>query len=104
MKTRKEVEDLIEIYASPASVRIRVDSMLKLMIEVLLDIREERELVWTGCIFQGPPPLGYYSWSEYLDKSTAAGLFTGVILSRQEKERQPVSKLPEGDREALDDN
>jgi len=104
MKTRKEVEDLVKIYASPENVRIRVDSMLKLMIELLLDAREERELVWTDCICQGPPPLGYYSWSEYIDKSTAAGLFTGVILSRQEREWQPVSRLPEGDREALDDN
>ena len=40
MRTRQEIEGQMEIYASPDGVRIRVDGMHKLMMEVLLDMRD----------------------------------------------------------------
>lgn len=39
--------------------------------------------VWTKNEFVGPPPIGYNSWSEWIEKSTESGLFTGVCIKRR---------------------
>ena len=38
-------------------------------------------LCGTECIFDGPPPAEYDSWSDWVARTTNEGVFTAVIIT-----------------------
>ena len=47
---------------------------------------KNKEVIWTKCIFEGPPPKNYLSWSEWVEESDSFKLYTGVKISAIRKE------------------
>jgi len=34
--------------------------------------------IWTMCEFNGPPPLEFASWQDWVDNAHKSGVFTGI--------------------------
>lgn len=48
---------------------------------------DEEDKSWdvNGCVFSGSPPVGYKSWSEWIDKNIESKTITGVEICATDK-------------------